>query len=191
MTTKGTTMRILIFAIAFLALALPAKADEATVELQQRLNEQGCHVPVTGNYGPMTGEAVACFQRKHDLEPDGVAGPVTLSVLFAQPRHEVEEEPEERKAPAVVERRLSDQEEFARCGDELIEQSAERLGKSRALTGARKSWESKVYSTEGLGIRYGDWNNATDKSEQCFPASAGSRWTWNCTVKGRPCKAGN
>ena len=36
---------------------------------------------ITGNYGGLTQEAVRLFQKKYDLDADGVAGPKTLSML--------------------------------------------------------------------------------------------------------------
>lgn len=180
-------MRLLtLSAITLISLASPAMSQDAC-EIQRRLQQIDLYDgEITCHIREQTEAAIRRFQERKGLHVDGIAGEDTLRVLFG-------EGDEERKAPAVVvERRraMTDQETFARCGDDVVEQSAERLGKGRALTGAKKSWESKVYSTEGLGIRYGDWNNAADKSEECFPASAGARFTWNCTVKARPCKAG-
>lgn len=181
-------MRILLLpVITAVALMVPVQAmAQDACDIQKALAEKGFYRgDITCTIGPRTSEAIENFQRDRGLSVDGVVGEDTRKALF-------EDDGEERKSPRpVIERReLSDQERFARCGDDIVEQSAERFGKGRALTGAKKSWESKVYSTEGLGIRYGDWANAEDKSEECFPASAGAKFTWNCTVKARPCKAG-
>jgi lysozyme family protein len=52
--------------------------------LQARLNElkvEGTPLVVDGNYGRRTREAVRAFQRLHDLEADGLAGPLTRTAL--------------------------------------------------------------------------------------------------------------
>lgn len=52
--------------------------------LQQNLKTLGFYDgSVTGNYGPMTEEAVRKFQRKNDLSADGVAGKKTLEKINA------------------------------------------------------------------------------------------------------------
>jgi len=38
---------------------------------------------VTGNFGPLTAEAVKSFQKTNSLKADGVAGPATLTKLFS------------------------------------------------------------------------------------------------------------
>src|SRR6201985_125692 len=37
--------------------------------------------PIDGRYGPRTEQAVRSFQTAHDLEVDGIAGPLTLEAL--------------------------------------------------------------------------------------------------------------
>lgn len=70
--------------------------------LQKRLNELGAHdaqgrsIPVDGDFGPRTEQALREFQRSHGLESDGVAGRDTFAALgraSAQP-------PAGRTAPA-------------------------------------------------------------------------------------------
>jgi len=39
---------------------------------------------ISGRYGPNTVKGVEAFQRGHQLEPDGVVGPLTLMLLFAE-----------------------------------------------------------------------------------------------------------
>ena len=53
--------------------------------LQQKLKDLGYYTgELTGNYGSLTKEAVRLYQRANDLGSDGIAGPKTLSKLFAQ-----------------------------------------------------------------------------------------------------------
>jgi peptidoglycan hydrolase-like protein with peptidoglycan-binding domain len=185
---KGTTMRTII-TLAFLAFASPALAQESACAVQEKLKVLGYFDhEVTCQLGPITEAAIRAFQRDRGLYVDGRVGADTAKQLFSRRADD-----DERKAPAERRehrRAMSDQEEFSRCGDDAIEATVERLGKARGLNGAIKAWEAKVYGTEGLGIRYGDWANATDKFQECLPASAGSRFTWNCTVRAKPCKAG-
>lgn len=58
---------------------------DAVVWLQARLRAWGSAVPRTGFYRRQTRAAVMAFQQAHGLEPDGVAGPVTWSVLLQTP----------------------------------------------------------------------------------------------------------
>ena len=55
-----------------------------TMQVQNRLNElkgEGTPLVVDGNYGRRTREAVRAFQRTHDLDADGLAGPLTRAAL--------------------------------------------------------------------------------------------------------------
>jgi len=54
-----------------------------TAWLQKQLNRLGEQPPliVDGSYGRATRRAVAAFQAKHQLTPDGLFGPATLAVL--------------------------------------------------------------------------------------------------------------
>ncbi len=50
--------------------------------LQAALKAAGCfNGIVDGFFGAMTYSAVLCFQRAHNLEPDGIAGPATIAAL--------------------------------------------------------------------------------------------------------------
>jgi len=51
----------------------------AVEELQQKLNADGATPPLVadGIFGPLTRVAVVAFQRKYDLSPDGIVGPLT------------------------------------------------------------------------------------------------------------------
>ena len=55
---------------------------DSVKELQQRLKDLGFYKgDVDGDYGGNTTAAVRLFQRQHDIDPDGVAGPQTLALL--------------------------------------------------------------------------------------------------------------
>ncbi|NER39348.1 MAG: peptidoglycan-binding protein [Oscillatoria sp. SIO1A7] len=69
------------------ALALMRLGDRGSLvtELQQDLRSLGYFSgPVTGDYGPLTQEAVTSFQVDYRLTADGVVGPNTERVLQAQ-----------------------------------------------------------------------------------------------------------
>lgn len=52
-------------------------------QLQQRLNQLGFFEgSPTGVFGPRTDASVRALQRRYNLEPDGIVGPSTWSVLF-------------------------------------------------------------------------------------------------------------
>ena len=60
--------------------------NEEVAKLQQRLMDLGflqIDEP-TNYYGPATNLAVQYFQRQHGLEQDGVAGPLTLGMIYAE-----------------------------------------------------------------------------------------------------------
>ena len=55
-------------------------------QVQQRLDDVGCGpLAVDGVFGDATGSAVALFQTRRDLTPDGVVGPITWDALFLEP----------------------------------------------------------------------------------------------------------
>ena len=52
--------------------------------LQKKLVEYGYRIMIDGIFGKQTLNAVADFQRTHDLIPDGIAGPRTIEKLWKQ-----------------------------------------------------------------------------------------------------------
>ena len=57
---------------------------EKVWKLQSRLQELGYYAgEVDGQFGNGTKEAVVAFQAKNGLDPDGMAGPDTLNLLYS------------------------------------------------------------------------------------------------------------
>ena len=53
-------------------------------KLQQALKDKGYfNDSVTGYFGSVTKNAIISFQRKNNLTPDGIAGPITLNKLYS------------------------------------------------------------------------------------------------------------
>jgi peptidoglycan hydrolase-like protein with peptidoglycan-binding domain len=67
--------------IRVLRLQRPALTGRDVLQIQRALRRAGHRVTVDGHYGPDTDFAVTRFQRKHGLEPDGVVGPATWTML--------------------------------------------------------------------------------------------------------------
>ncbi len=53
-------------------------------KLQEALNKSGATLETDGKFGPATKSAVENYQRSHNLDADGVAGPKTLAALGMQ-----------------------------------------------------------------------------------------------------------
>ena len=63
-------------------------------DLQKVLNEKmSCGLSVDGSFGPLTKKCVQAYQKSHDLDPDGIVGPLTCNSLNGN----------ENKSSAVVE----------------------------------------------------------------------------------------
>ena len=54
---------------------------QAVKELQTKLNKLGAKLAVDGDFGVNTRAAVVAFQKKYELDTDGIAGPLTLAKL--------------------------------------------------------------------------------------------------------------
>ena len=63
----------------------PGVSHVSVIELQEALMDLGYMDPdePTEYYGPMTTNAVKLFQKKNELEADGVAGDITLNLLYS------------------------------------------------------------------------------------------------------------
>lgn len=189
-------MKLIGYALlAYLALSSRVLADEVTTLLQERLNDCGISVPVTGHYGELTEAAVRRFQRRNGLDDDGIVGPSTRDALFACGRERSEPIIIERQVP--VERAEPEREEFVperdrsrgpRCIDQVIEARGP-IG-VKALGFAERAaitvWKSTV--GEKFGNQYVEWENATDKIVDCDPACSKCTVRAECTVKARPCR---
>jgi len=68
---------------------LPGVDDVRIIEIQERLMELGYmeYDEPTPHYGFVTENALGLFQRKHNLQVDGIVGQETLTALFADDAH--------------------------------------------------------------------------------------------------------
>jgi putative peptidoglycan binding protein len=73
----------------------PGADGDQVVWAQELLNADGARLPVGGFFGAQTSRAVADFQTRHGLRPDGVLGPASWRVLTRQHA----QEPSWAKAP--------------------------------------------------------------------------------------------
>lgn len=55
--------------------AYPYEHDGCVVTVQNWMNYENCSVTVDGYYGPLTAEAVRCFETEFGLTVDGEVGP--------------------------------------------------------------------------------------------------------------------
>ncbi len=69
----------------FLTLTQPPQRGPEVVKLQRLLRRHAMPVHVDGVYGLETAAAIRSFQRRHHLEPDGIAGPATYAALRRPP----------------------------------------------------------------------------------------------------------
>jgi Putative peptidoglycan binding domain len=60
----------------------PGADGDDIVQAQELLNAAGAHLPVGGFYGAETARAVASFQTRHHLKPDGILNPATWRTLL-------------------------------------------------------------------------------------------------------------
>ena len=85
-------MTTLILALCLTLMAGPALAAYQTLRpwdigsevrsMQQALKTLGFDIKVDGTYGPISETAVRTFQEMNKLQPDGIAGNQTLSLLY-------------------------------------------------------------------------------------------------------------
>ena len=101
---RGPRIAVVATCVAFLcAAAVPALADpgasasggaSASTEVVVKRGDRGAAVrsiqrqlgvTADGAFGPMTERVVKRFQRRHDLVPDGIVGPLTRGALGLKP----------------------------------------------------------------------------------------------------------
>lgn len=174
-------MRITLASLTLIIAGSSASAQDAC-DIQRALADKGFYSGnITCTIGPKTTEAIENFQRDRGLNVDGVVGEDTRKSLF--------EDGEERKSPRpVIDRRMSDQETFARCGDDIVEVTRRGGWQSRDERFAIAGWEDTVDNREDYGRNYAKWANAVDKSIDCKPVRVLS--VVECVARARPCKAG-
>jgi peptidoglycan hydrolase-like protein with peptidoglycan-binding domain len=177
---------IIITLAALLAFADTAQADHDTCDIQRRLSQLGYFDgPQNCIYGPMTGDAVAKFQRDNGLYVDGIAGEDTKRMLFADREEAVVIQP---KAPMVEE----PEDVPAQCKSAAIEEiGAARPFQSFAMGSARNNWARKARFQHGE--LYADPENARIIEQTCTKSTVGGIGITNyrCVYKAFPCRAGN
>lgn len=57
----------------------------SVVMLQQKLADRGWSIGVDGNFGRQTFSIVTMFQQEKGLDPDGIAGPLTIRAIWTAP----------------------------------------------------------------------------------------------------------
>jgi len=100
---RGPHFAVLLVLAALAVAAVPALADpgatasggasassEVVVKRGDRGSavrsiQQGLGIPADGVFGEQTERAVKRFQRRHDLVPDGIVGPLTRGALGLKP----------------------------------------------------------------------------------------------------------
>jgi peptidoglycan hydrolase-like protein with peptidoglycan-binding domain len=80
-TTTSATAHATVIAKKW-PVVRPGARGERVVAIQYLLRHHRFYVPVTGQYGRLTTNAVVRFQRSRRLAPDGVVGPATWSRLI-------------------------------------------------------------------------------------------------------------
>lgn len=147
--------------------------------IQGRLKTEGYYKgEIDCVIGDGTEAAIRAFQADNGLPQVGRVGPATYKALFGT-REEV---------PAADDYEPEDLKGNDRCSDRNIHASAEGAWLSRSLARAWKAWSAEVAKADGLGLRYADHTIAADVKEECIKASAGARFTKNCSVRARPCR---
>lgn len=87
MLSLAVSLSYLGMASVALATLQPGDSGSEVVTLQQRLQQLGYfRANATGNFGPLTTEAVIQFQKAKGLAPDGIVGPQTEAALSIQRR---------------------------------------------------------------------------------------------------------
>jgi hypothetical protein len=176
---------IILALFGFFVAVTPASADEETYLIQEKLNECGVSVPVTGNFGEMTDAAIRRFQEQRGLDPDGIVGPATRDALFAcRQVHD-----DDYKAPLAEET----EDVPAQCKPAAIEEIGRAWpDKEWALASAMTNWARKARFQHGE--IYADPDNARPikTGEPCTKSTVGGFITnYRCIFRAFPCRTGN
>jgi hypothetical protein len=109
--------------------------------LQRSLNQKGYNIPVDGYFGPGTEAAVKDFQKKQNLDDDGIVGPFTWAALLGAPvppfsTSEITTFP--LNSPSL----LADLQEAAQY-KAVVDQAAAQFDLQKAMIGGLASRESR------------------------------------------------
>lgn len=90
-----------------LAMLEPGNTGSEVATLQQRLQQLGYFkAGITGNFGPITTEAVIQFQKANGLEPDGIVGPRTEAALQKKRGKPIQAQTSQRRQVRQVSQRF-------------------------------------------------------------------------------------
>lgn len=155
-------------------------------EIQQRLNDLGYPVSVTGYYGSQTSDAVKYFQRMNGVTDDGSVGSATKDILFSEhaepaippePEPEPETQSEEQGAPA--EEGSSESTSSSESSSSSSEESASESNSSSSSEESSSKSSSNDDEEEESSSGGGDAPAASSGSVEAFVDAA-------CAQEGKP-----
>lgn len=163
-------LKVAVVGFAFYLIPITSGADGNICALQAKLKElKRYNGNITCQLGPKTLEAIKQFQIDNGLPGTGWIGERTVKALFDK---------DKRIAVQLPQRKLTYQEEFAYCNDEVVEVINNRLDLNEAIS----LWE-RVAMTK-YGEAFGDWNKALDRRHSCLRLNG----EYNCLTIARACK---
>ncbi len=139
----------------------------AVKTLQTALKEQGFYTgKIDGIFGRNTMNAVKAFQRKNGLKVDGIAGPLTQAVLYAN-------SPAQTTAPAAAQKPAGSEETTQSSAPDAVPDQAETFLQSVAKSSGAKCG-TLMLSKNGKTLLTWSFGGASEKT--CFRIASVTKW---------------